>query len=379
MSAPLVSLARQADYDPSGVRNALETLLAPLGGMAAFVKAGDRVVLKPNLVMGFAPEKAATTHPAVVRAAAELALECGAKVSAGDSPGIGTARSAACTAGVLDALADLNVDIIEFTPVETTLDSGTYRRQTVAKELLEADAVINLAKLKTHQQMLMTMAVKNLFGAVVGTRKFQWHYRAGKDRLTFARMLYDVCRTIRPALSIVDGIVGMDGAGPTHGTPRPVGLLAAGSDPCAVDAVLLDVLGIDRQRLYTLQAAEAAGDVAWKEATATGIAPAELRPETWTMPETAPLAMIGPRFLKQSSAITGWLRKRLTARPYVRPETCKRCGACIEVCPAKAMTMKAEGVRIDRVACIECYCCDELCPHDAIELRQGLLGRLLSR
>lgn len=375
MSGPLVSLRAQTTYDPGPLREAIADLLAPLGGIEAFVSSGDRVVLKPNLVMGIAPEKAATTHPAIVRAVAELALECGARVAVGDSPGIGSCRSAARSAGVLAALEGLPVDLIEFTAREVTLERGTYRRQSLAAELLDADVVINLPKLKTHQQMLMTMAVKNLFGAVVGGRKFQWHYRAGRDRLTFAGMLGEVCRAVRPALSVVDAVVAMDGSGPTHGTPNPTGFLAAGANPWAVDAVLLDVLGIDRNRLYTLQAAEAAGDIDWKQATPLGTSPESLRPTDWNLPETVPVGMIAGSFAEKHPRLGRWLRRLFTAHPVVQETRCKRCGACIRICPANAMQMTDEGVCIDTTRCIECYCCDELCPHDAIQLTRGWVGR----
>lgn len=373
---PLVSFERQPDYAAGAVKEAMLRLLAPLGGMNAFVKRGDRVVLKPNLVMGFSPERAVTTHPAVFAAAAELALDCGARVAAGDSPGAGSCRAAAAKSGLAEVAERLGVELLEFTRAECFSEKRTFKKLRLARELLEADVVVNLPKLKTHGQMFMTMAVKNLFGSVVGPEKFQWHYRAGRDTATFATMLYEICRAVNPALTIVDAIVAMDGNGPSSGTPNPLGFLAAGADPCAVDAALLDLLGLPREKLPTLQAAARAGDIAWRETTAVGDDPAGLRPARWTMPETHPLHMVGIAALHRIPLVSRLIKAQVTAKPAPKP-TCIRCGACARLCPAGAIVMSENGVEIDRKKCIYCYCCHELCPHGAMGLRKSLLLRLL--
>jgi uncharacterized protein (DUF362 family)/Pyruvate/2-oxoacid:ferredoxin oxidoreductase delta subunit len=375
---PLVSLRRQDGYDPAEMRASLEALLAPLGGMGRFVRPGETVLLKPNLVFGFPPERAATTHPVLVRAVAESALAAGGTLRIGDSPGIGSGRSAGRRAGLVDALADLPVEWVEFTPV--TVEDGTrvFQHLEIAREAIEADVVLNLPKLKTHCQMLMTMAVKNLFGVVVGARKFQWHYRAGRDKATFARMLLEICRAAGPDLSIVDAVVSMDGNGPTAGSPNPTGFLAAGADPLAVDAVLVDILGIPREELWTLQAARAAGLTAWEDAGTAGARPEALRPGSWRLPETAPgMAMLGQRWIHRVPVLGRLLRREATPLPRVKRDACVGCAACREVCPADAIRMAEALPEIDEARCIRCYCCHELCPHHAMGLRRGLLHRML--
>jgi uncharacterized protein (DUF362 family)/NAD-dependent dihydropyrimidine dehydrogenase PreA subunit len=369
-------LLKQDNYDYAAIRRAVEELLAPLGGMGAFVKTGDNVLLKPNLVMSQKPDGVALTHPAVVGAVAELALDCGGKVRLGDSPGLGSARKVAESYG-LAAVADrLGVEIVQFTPVDDFDESRTYKRLTLARELLEADVVINLPKLKTHAQMFMTMAVKNLFGAVVGAQKFQWHYRAGSNKQAFAKTLYEVYAAVKPALHVVDAVVAMDGNGPTSGKPNPTNFLAAGTDGCAVDAVLLDCLGLERDSLPVLLAAREAGDIAWEKVETVGASPAELRPARWDQPESVTIEMIAPRLSQKYPFLTKWLRSQFTAVPYAIPGKCVMCGACVRLCPAQAMTL-VESVKIDKSKCIRCYCCHELCPHDAMGLRQGFLGRML--
>jgi len=374
MSPPRVALVRRPDYDQDGVLESLKELLAPLGGMEAFVRPGERVILKPNLIDGRSPEKAATTHPAVVRAAARLALDCGAKVAVGDSPGRASLRGAGRKAGFDPVMEELGIDWVEFTPVEVAASGGPFPKLVLARELMEADAVVNIPKLKTHCMMLMTMAVKNLFGAVIGLQKFQWHLRAGQDKELFGRMIYEICRAVGPRLSIVDAVVSMDGDGPTSGKPNPTGFLAAGADPSAVDAVLMDMVGIPRSELFTLRAAAAAGDRAFEAAETVGAAPSDLRPRRFTLPKTESAALPLSSFCQKIPFIRNWLRAQTTLRPAVDRDLCVLCGECVAVCPTKAMTLGERGIEIDHDRCIRCYCCHEICPSDAVVLRSGWLG-----
>jgi len=379
VSPPRVSLLRQKDYEPAALLEAMKNLLEPLGGMQAFVKPGDRVIIKPNSIAGRPPEEAVTTHPQVVRAAAILALDCGAGVGVGDSPGREPLRKAGARSGFQAVIDELGLDWIDFTPAEVTAGTGMFPRLVLARELLEADVVINIPKLKTHCMMLMTMAVKNLFGAVLGLQKFQWHLRAGRDKDLFGRMLHEICRTVNPALSIVDAVVSCDGDGPTAGDPNPTGFLAAGADPSAVDAVLMDVVGIPRRELWTLRAAAAADDRGWEEAGTVGASPAELKPKRWNMPETVSAGLPLPQLFQRIPFFREWLRGQTTARPFAIKALCILCGECAAACPAGVMTLTESTVAIDHDGCIRCYCCHEICPQRAIGLRKGFLGRLFGK
>jgi len=389
---PRVSLVAEKTYDRRAVDDALQKLLDPLGGMESFVKPGDRVIVKPNLILAKAAHVAATTHPEVVGGVCRLALDCGGRVSVGDSPGRGSVRRVAAAAGYMPMLEDLGIDLVEFTPDEIVVDheedrgnggggrgpQGVCTRLTLAAELLDADLVINVPKLKTHGMMLMTMAVKNLFGAVLGLQKFQWHLRAGKDKALFGRALYEICCAVNPGLSIVDAIISMDGEGPTSGDPNPTGFLAAGADPSAVDAVLMDIVGLERSGLQTLNAAAAAGDEAWKKAEVVGASVDELKPASWTLSNAQSAALPLPVFCQKIPFLREWLRTQATAKPVSVRDKCVQCGDCVALCPAQVMTLADEGVAIDHARCIRCYCCQELCPYEAIETRKGFLGRLLS-
>ncbi|MCL2001511.1 MAG: DUF362 domain-containing protein, partial [Planctomycetes bacterium] len=365
-------------YHPGGVLDAVRRLLAPLGGMKRFVSSGSRVLLKPNLVLGKPTARAVNTHPEIVRAAAVLAFEAGAaRVAVGDSPGYGTAGSAARACGLAAVTAELGLELIEFTPAEKISRDRAFPRLELAREMLAAEVVINLPKMKTHSQMLMTLAVKNLFGAVPGARKLQWHYRAGRDRLLFARALNEIALAVRPALSILDAVVGMDGRGPTAGRARPVGFLAAGADPWAVDAAVMDVLGVERTLLFTLAAASEYGPRGWEGVRILGAAPESLRPADWTIPELETLQMHGGIVERHLPRLAAWLRSRISPKPIPGPK-CVVCGRCVEICPAKAMRLDHRKVAINDSDCVRCYCCHELCPYEGMNIVSGgLLARLL--
>lgn len=373
-----VSLLRQTDYQPDSVLSTMRRLLAPLGGMERFVTRGSRVLLKPNLVFGRAVDKGINTHPEVVRAVAVLAREAGAAwIGVGDSPGYGTARAAAKASGIAAVVEELRLEVVEFTPQKTTSRGRAFATLELAREALGADLIINLPKMKTHGQMLMSLAVKNMFGIVPGARKLQWHYRAGRDRRFFARVLNEIAAAAHPRLTILDAVIGMDGFGPTAGRARPVGFLAAGDDPWAVDAAVMDVLGLERTLLFTLEAAREYGPREWLNTRLYGDAPAALRPADWQLPDLVTLQMHGGFVEKHLPRLANWLRARISPKPIPK-ERCTGCGHCVAICPAKAMRMENDRVVIDDKLCIRCYCCHELCQHDGMDIAPlGWLARLL--
>ena len=243
-SMHLVTIEKAGNYEREGVKAALVRLLAPLGGMSAFVKPGMRVLLKPNMLAAKPPEAAVTTHPEVLRAVIELVQEAGGIPLVGDSPGIGSTRRVAERSGMMAVIRETGARLVEFTASVEVTGSGMFRRFSLARPYVEAEVLINLPKLKTHEMMTFTCCVKNLFGAVVGTGKAAWHLKAGADRELFARMLLEIYLLRKPELNIVDAITAMEGNGPGSGDPRQVGLLMAGVNPVAVDMVAADIMGI---------------------------------------------------------------------------------------------------------------------------------------
>jgi uncharacterized protein (DUF362 family)/NAD-dependent dihydropyrimidine dehydrogenase PreA subunit len=376
--APRVSIVRLGSYEPGAVAEGVAAVLAPLGGMAAFVRPGTPVLLKPNFLLASAPERAICTHPEILRAVARLARQAGASaVEATDSPGVGTATRCARRLGLSadDPLTVLDAD----EGVDVAPPGASFHRLRLVRRLRDADTVINLPKAKTHGQMLMTGAVKNSFGAVVGMEKPQWHFRAGKSPADFARLLVHIHGLIAPRLSLLDAVVGMEGNGPSGGDPRPLGFLAASTNAHALDAVLARVWGLDPGRIFTLAAARDLGLLPAPDAIEiVGPSPESLRPRpAWKLPRLVPLRGFGgPAWLNAA------LERLMRLEPAVVEAKCSGCGECGEVCAAGAITLEPDGTRgarrvvIDCERCIACFCCQEMCPQGAIEVSAGLAARL---
>ena len=257
---PAVSLQALADYCPAAVSPALDALLAPLGGMAAFVRPGQKVLLKPNMLAGKAPEKAVTTHPEILRAVIRAVRAAGGIVSVGDSPGVGSPEQVARRCGLLSVIEEEGARFAPFAEsVRVRVGGGTFHELELARDVLDAEVVINLPKLKTHQMMGLTCGVKNLFGAVVGMRKVRLHLQAGTDKAFFALMLLELAEHIAPALTIVDAVVAMEGDGPGSGEPVQVGALLAGASPLAVDTAAAALLGLPPTANWTQKVAAEGG------------------------------------------------------------------------------------------------------------------------
>ena len=376
----LVSLQHVPTYDPQSVLHAMRECLAPWGGMGAFVRPGQRVLVKPNLLIGFAPEKAVTTHPAVVRAAILLAQEAGGTVVVGDSPGVGRLASAVRSAGLAPVLEETGVTLGDFTaPVE--FDVPRHRvaaRLTLSRAVTQADVIITLPKLKTHGQMVFTGALKNQFGLIPGTLKSQWHFRLQR-REWLAALLLDIHRAARPALAIMDGVVGMEGKGPSGGRPRPIGALLASPDLAALDTVACLLINLEPRLVPSLEAArrEGAGATALSDIAVVGADWRALRvPDFENVSKLEDLR----RILPLPSGILNWIREHWTARPRIVEARCTQCGVCEEGCPVTPVAIHPDAPRpqqIDDDTCIRCYCCHEFCPNNAIDLyRPGLLGSL---
>ncbi|NER52244.1 MAG: DUF362 domain-containing protein, partial [Symploca sp. SIO1A3] len=234
-----VSLIRADSYEQQELRSSLETLLEPWGGMGAFVKKGNRVLLKPNLLTAGRPGKECITRPEIVCCVAQLVQEVGGKPFFGDSPAFGSARGVAESNGYLPMMESVNLPIVEFHGQRYHTVSESFNHLRLSKEAMEADVVINLPKIKSHMQLTLTMGVKNLFGCVPGKMKAWWHMEAGKDESRFGEMLVETARAIAPELTIIDGIIGHEGNGPSGGEPRGLNLLGASEDVFALDRSLV--------------------------------------------------------------------------------------------------------------------------------------------
>ncbi len=259
-TAVKVALVRCEDYEPARVGDAVRRQWELLGGVEAFIKPGDTVLLKPNFI---APRShhhsAAQTHPAVILETAKLLKDYGAKPFVADSPAWTTAAVCARVLGLTEPLRRLGVPIRQLNVPRMCRLTPGGPKVGISAAALEADVIVNLPKFKTHQQLVATFAVKNMFGCVSGKRKALWHFRKGNTAGEFAGLLVGVCQYLKPAVTIIDGIVAMHGQGPIRGPSKPLGWLIGGIDPIACEVVCSRLIGLEPDRLPILQAARQIG------------------------------------------------------------------------------------------------------------------------
>ena len=369
-----VSIVKCQNYDEARVLSALRQAIDLIGGIQTFVKKDSRVLVKPNLLFGKSPEEAVTTHPSIVRGMIQIVREAGGVPSIGDSPSVGSLTWTADKAGIKAVADEMKCPLVEFDkPVLLSKGTGRiFKQLEVEQAVLEADVIINLPKWKTHAQMLLTLGVKNLFGCIPGPRKPLWHLKAGDDRKIFAQILFDIYQVIQPSLTILDGIVGMEGNGPNSGRPIPIGLILASGNSLSLDQIVCDLLGISRESLLTNRVAIEQG--MGKEAIEVlGERVEDVRISSFQFPTLSQIDWGLPGFLSKA------LKNALTSKPVIDEEVCKSCDRCAEICPPKALARKGEDLVFDYGQCIRCLCCLEVCPEGAISNKQGWALRLVNR
>ena len=375
-----VSIVRCADYGEETCERALREVLAPFGGLD-WVRPGMRVVIKANLVSAMKPEKAATTHPALLAALTRMLRERGANVVIGDSPG-GTFAAPHLNAvyrvcGLSEAEAagaELNRD---FSQKEADLPGAhTAKHITYTGYLDGADAIISFCKLKSHGMLSLSAATKNLFGAIPGIIKPEYHYRY-PDPMDFADMLIDLNEFFRPKLYLVDAVQTMEGNGPTAGTPKYMGALLAGTNPHKIDLLCAKLIGLEVKNVPTLRAAQERGltPASAEELEISGDAEEFICKDFVTVQKGT-----GTDFGAQKGKLLGAAAKTvLRARPKLKRSRCVGCGVCRDTCPAHAIVIEKGKAKIDRRACIRCFCCQEFCPKGAMRVHRTWVARIAGK
>jgi uncharacterized protein (DUF362 family)/Pyruvate/2-oxoacid:ferredoxin oxidoreductase delta subunit len=391
----IVVVSRVPSYDrqavAAAVRRSLELLgtaggdleppLAPgssVDGKPASPGTGP-VVLKPNLLAAVPPWEGVTTHPAVFAETARALQERGYRLAYGDNPSFGHRISAAVHRSGLAAEAEqLGIPLADF---EHGADAyrpaaAVHRQFHVARSVLDARALVNLPKLKTHGLTTMTGALKNTFGVIPGFRMPECHV-THPDVDGFLRMLADLNGLVRSALVVMDAIIAMEGNGPRGGTLVPLGLLIVSDDAVAVDAVACRVAGIEADRVPILRMAEEAG---------IGCASAgriELRGDPVAEPAVRRFTLPPPHIATRIPPFLYRIAKNLVVpKPSIIASRCRRCGECVKACPVQPKALSQASGAVPRYAygrCIRCCCCQESCPHRAVEILPAPLSGLFDR
>jgi uncharacterized protein (DUF362 family)/Pyruvate/2-oxoacid:ferredoxin oxidoreductase delta subunit len=380
MSKARVVIIRCDTYADDQVLSAIQKGFDMLGGVSVFAKPGERIVMKPNILIGTDPDKGVTTHPAVFRAVGKLLRDAGASVSYGDSPCFGKSEPNLRKSGIKEVGDELGFTVADFDSGRTVShkDALLMKKFVVANGVLDSDGLVSLPKLKTHGLVRFTGAVKNQFGCVPGLLKSQYHVKL-PDPYDFATMLVDLNTLIKPRLYIMDGIVAMEGNGPRSGKLKRLNVLLLSSDPIALDATACRIACLEPEIVPTSKPGEKAGLGTYhtENIELMGEALESFVDTSFEINRTPPMPGSGGRFRV-------FLKNRITQRPVIDKAKCTCCGTCITMCSVQPKAVdwhkgnESRPPRYDYDLCIRCYCCQETCPEGAIYLSSPLLARIYS-
>ena len=367
-----ISIVKCGSYEPAIVQQAVSNALELLGGITNFIQPNSRVLVKPNLLMSKGPDSGITTHPEVVRAVIWLLKEINCKITVGDGPSvwgqyIENVDEVYDLTGIKKVCRDENVRLVKF-------DKRRMRDKfPLTAELDECDHLINLPKFKTHELTLITGAIKNLFGLVSGTYKTELHknYFAPAE---FAKILVDIYQEVKPDLTIIDGVLAMEGDGPaTSGTTRKLDLLLAGSDCVALDTAMAKIMGITSEEVLTTKEASlrALGEGSLDRIEIEGEDIDRLNIRPFILPKNS------VKVTNLPPAITKIFKSLIRYYPYSLRLKCTRCGHCVKICPKQCIRFNKNAIQIDYNKCIACFCCQEACPAAAIGVKKSLLAKLI--
>ncbi len=359
------------------MKNAVARGIELIGGIAQFAAAGEKILLKPNLLAADPPEKCVTTHPAVFKAAAELFKETGAFIKYGDSPGFNKPETAAAKSGIAQAADETGIEMADFVNGEEIVfaEGIQNKKFVIAKGVLEADGIISLPKLKTHAFTKMTGSIKNQFGCVPGFLKGEYHVKLPGTDL-FSKMLVDLNNFLKPRLFIMDGVMAMEGNGPRGGMPRLMGVIIISKDPVALDAVVCRMIGIAPENVFMLKHGHTAGLGTYLDSEI------EILGDNIEQFIKSDYQVIHKESSKPSR-ITPLIDKIFVNKPFIDYAKCVKCGVCVKMCPVKpkALNWLNDDTNIppvyDYSRCIKCFCCQELCPENAIYVKKPFIRKIL--
>jgi uncharacterized protein (DUF362 family)/Pyruvate/2-oxoacid:ferredoxin oxidoreductase delta subunit len=365
-------------YQADELSEKLDSLLDELGGLDSFISAGDRVLLKTNLLMGKSPEAAVTTNPEFIRALAKKVKALGAEVVIADSPGgpfnEKLLKRSYKKSGLYQLAAEEELELNYNTDSKKhDYKAGKINKSFQLADYLEAaDLVINLPKLKTHGLTMYTGAVKNIFGCIPGVLKAEYHLRMQSVH-DFSRMLNDLAGLVAPELTIMDAVVGMEGEGPSNGKPKEFNYLLASTSPYYLDLAAVRLMGIKAEEKVPSIKAALTDQIIKKENL-------ELRGDQLVAPSEVEI----PKIEKENNLLdaklpdflSDVLEKILRPKPVFKEDKCVGCRTCAENCPPEAITMVDNFPEVELETCIRCFCCQELCPYDAVEIKYPLLAKL---
>lgn len=366
-----VSIIRCKDYDPDLVFQATKKAVDSIGGISSFIPPSSKVLVKPNLLMAKEPEYGIDTHPQVVRAVVRLLKEINCAIYLGDGPSawgnqVENVDEVYRRSGMRELCLKEGINLVTF---EKKRWRGKYPLTTW---LDDCEYFVSIPKFKTHDLTILTGAIKNLFGLVWGLYKAELHKKhfAVED---FANILVDIYQDAKPQLTVIDGILAMEGDGPsTNGKLRNPGLILAGSDCVALDSILTVIMGLEPFDILSTKVAAQRGlgvaDI--NSISVLGERLIDVIAEPFKLPSTSFKKKI-PRPIIEIA------KKLIRFYPKVDYNRCSRCGTCIKACPVKVISMRNNRIAIDYKKCIACFCCQEACPDAAMKIKRSIVAKMV--
>jgi uncharacterized protein (DUF362 family)/Pyruvate/2-oxoacid:ferredoxin oxidoreductase delta subunit len=365
-----VSIVKCDNYIAQDVEFSIRKAIDLIGGISSFVRNGSRVLIKPNLLMAIEPERAITTHPAIIRAIIKVLKEIDCKIYIGDSPSVfgkpQEVKEVYRKSGVERVAEEEGIELVEF--------RQTYFKKDfpLASILAEVDCLISVPKFKTHDFMLLTGAVKNLFGLIPGIYKSELHKKYFKPD-KFAQKLIEIYEIVRPALNIVDAIDIIEGDGPgTKGDLRHIGLILASPNALAIDSILARMMNLKPIDIPTIKEAEKRGlgsiDLGLIEITGERLE--DIIIKDFKLPKPSIVHKVPLNLFNLFKGLLNYW-------PEIDPKKCICCKKCQTICPVKVIDMKNGRLKIGYKDCIKCFCCLEVCPEGAISIKRSLLAKIL--
>lgn len=367
----VVSVMQCESYEQKKIDLAVQASIKNIVNLENLIEPGTRVHVKPNLLTAKTPDKGATTHPSLVQSVVEMVQKLGADVTIGDSP---AGRSRPIEeywekTGMAGVARKTGAKLVQFEKKGVRKFEINGNEYFIAKAVTEADVVINVCKMKTHNLTLFTGAIKNMFGSIPGFQKSEYHKQAHKAK-DFSKIVAEIFSAVRPQINIMDAVEIMEGNGPSGGAVKPLGLILASTDAVALDTIAAHLMGFEDGEIFTTEFVYemGLGEKNIEKILIKGAGITNFTGKEFALPTNRYLNYV-------PSSLVRVLGKFIWVRPRPDEEKCQRCGACIAICPTSAMTSDEGFPVIDYTKCISCFCCDEACPHNAIDQQASWLAR----
>lgn len=366
-----VSISSCNSYNMDYVKSVIEESLKPLGGISNFVSYGDKVLLKPNMLMASDPSEHITTHPIVVEAVANLVIEAGGIPVIGDSPAglINNLNSFYKKTGFFDVADRLGIELANFEKEGSYIKHLNGFDYPIAKRVIDSDVVINLPKIKTHGLTIFSCGIKNMYGTVPGFRKGDFH-RYSPNPSDFAERVVDIFSFSKPDLTIVDGIYGMDGMGPSGGNSKFIGVIISSNDAVALDNVICKALGKDVDKIHVNRIAKER-KLGTSDLNDVKIYGDDINIESFIWPSNIYSTLdLFPK------SLTKMLFKLWWTKPAIYKNKCINCNKCLKACPVEALFIDDPTPIFKYKKCINCLCCMEVCPKKAMYQKQSTVYKI---